>query len=429
MKRDIDIIRQLDSTEDAEDNIKRARLRTMQAVALGLLVLAALLFALARSQLGGHPAWGYLEAFSEAAMIGAIADWFAVTALFRHPLGIPLWHTAIIPNSKDSIGKSLGNFVENHFITEDGITQRIRQVDIAGRAGQYMQTHAAQLSQWIGPALEKFMQMADHDKIRRMLREVATRELARVDLAALAGDCVEALVAEDQPQQWLDIVLEQLVVYLDEPANHPAIEAMVQSAVNTESSVLKYALSKAMPRIIRSSTEKVAAMQLDRSHALRQRLGAWIAGSALRLKGDAAWQEAIGRYQQQALTSDTVQHMLDGLWDTLRERLLADLRSDTPALPAGAQRMVVNAGKLLTNNPAVRDSLNRTIEAGSAQLVKKYRGEVGRFIEAQLATWTKEEMSERIELSIGRDLQFIRINGTLVGGLVGVLIHFIVTFF
>ncbi|HEX8403117.1 MAG TPA: DUF445 domain-containing protein [Duganella sp.] len=427
MKRDIDIIRQLDGTEDAEDTIKRARLRTMQAVALGLLVLAALLFALARSQLGGHPAWGYLEAFSEAAMVGAIADWFAVTALFRHPLGIPLWHTAIIPNSKDSIGKSLGNFVENHFITEEGIAQRIRQVDIAGRAGLYMQTHAEQLSQWVGPALEKLMQMADHDKIRRALREVATRELARVDLSALAGDCVEALVAEDQPQQWLDMALEQLVVYLDEPANHPAIEAMVQSAVNTESSVLKYALSKAMPRIIRSTTEKVAAMQLDRQHELRQRLGAWIANSALRFKGDPSWQQSINRYQQQALTSDTVQHMLDGLWDTLRARLLADLRSETPTIPAGAQRLVENAGKLLTDNPAVRDSLNRAIEAASAQLVKKYRGEVGRFIEAQLATWTKDEMSDRIELSIGRDLQFIRINGTLVGGLVGVLIHFIVT--
>ena len=301
--------------------------------------------------------------------------------------------------------------------------------DIAGRAGLYMQSHAAQLSGWVGPALEKLMQMADHDKIRTMLREVATRELARVDLSALAGDCVEALVAEDQPQQWLEAALDQLVVYLVDEANHPAIEAMVQSAVNTESSVLKYALHKAMPRIIRSSAEKVAEMRLDRSHELRQRIGAWIANSALRLKGDPAWQDAIGRYQQQALTSDTVRDMLDGVWDTLRARLLADLRSESPAIPAGARRLVENAGKLLSDNPAVRDSLNRSIEAGSAQLVKKYRGEVGLFIEAQLATWTKEQMSERIELSIGRDLQFIRINGTVVGGLVGVLIHFIVGLF
>ena len=135
MEHEVDIIRQLD---DQEEVLQRARLRTMQLVALGLLLIAALLFALARSQRHAHPAWGYLEAFSEAAMIGAIADWFAVVALFRHPLGIPLWHTAIIPNSKERIGKSLGKFVENHFITEAAINARLRELDIAGRAGSYM---------------------------------------------------------------------------------------------------------------------------------------------------------------------------------------------------------------------------------------------------------------------------------------------------
>ena len=114
-----------ESLEHSTDQRKRARLRTMQWVAVGLLVAAALLYALARSQRAGHPAWGYLEAFAEASMVGAIADWFAVVALFRHPLGIPVWHTAIIPNSKDDIGHSLGAFVENHFITEQGIAERI----------------------------------------------------------------------------------------------------------------------------------------------------------------------------------------------------------------------------------------------------------------------------------------------------------------
>ena len=138
MEHEVDIIRQLD---DQEEVLQRARLRTMQLVALGLLLIAALLFALARSQRHAHPAWGYLEAFSEAAMIGAIADWFAVVALFRHPLGIPLWHTAIIPNSKERIGKSLGQFVENHFITEAAINARLRELDIAGRAGNLSLIH------------------------------------------------------------------------------------------------------------------------------------------------------------------------------------------------------------------------------------------------------------------------------------------------
>ena len=425
MEREVDIIRQLD---DQEEVVQRARLRTMQLVALGLLAVAALLFALARSQRHAHPAWGYLEAFSEAAMIGAIADWFAVVALFRHPLGIPLWHTAIIPNSKERIGKSLGKFVENHFITEAAINSRLRELDIAGKAGRYLQDpdNAARVSQWTGPALERLLHSVDNDQMRRIVCDTATRELARLDLASLAGDCVEALVAADQPQHVVDMVLDQVGEYLAQESNHETIGNMVQSAVNTDSSVLEYALHKAMPRIIRSTTRKVADMRFDRAHPLRVRLGVWIADSALRLKADPAWQQSIREFQVDALASDKVQDMLAGLWDALRHRLLADLHGNAPGVPAGAQKLVQKAGRMLTENPAMRDGLNRLLEAGSAQLVRNYRGEVGRFIELQLAKWTRDEMSKRIELAIGRDLQFIRINGTVVGGLAGLVIHFIV---
>ena len=427
MEHEVDIIRQLD---DQEEVLQRARLRTMQLVALGLLLIAALLFALARSQRHAHPAWGYLEAFSEAAMIGAIADWFAVVALFRHPLGIPLWHTAIIPNSKERIGKSLGQFVENHFITEAAINARLRELDIAGRAGNYLQqpANAARLSQWTGPALEKLLHSLDQDKMRRMVCDTATRELARLDLASLAGDCVDALIAEDQPQHLVDLLLDQLGEYLAHEDNHETIGNMVQSAVNTDSSVVEYALHKAMPRLIRSTIRKVADVRADRNHPLRARLGVWIAESALRLKADPLWQDAISRYQQDALASDKIRHMLEGLWDALHARALADLHTETPGVPAGVQKLVEKAGRMLTENQSMREGLNRLLEAGSAQLVRNYRGEVGLFIETQLARWTRDEMSKRIELAIGRDLQFIRINGTVVGGLAGLVIHVIVQY-
>ena len=427
MEHEVDIIRQLD---DHEEVLQRARLRTMQLVALGLLLIAALLFALARSQRHAHPAWGYLEAFSEAAMIGAIADWFAVVALVRHPLGIPLWHTAIIPNSKERIGKSLGQFVENHFITEAAINARLRELDIAGKAGNYMQqpANAARLSQWTGPALEKLLHSLDQDKMRRMVCDTATRELARLDLASLAGDCVDALIAEDQPQHLVDLLLDQLGEYLAHEENHETIGNMVQSAVNTDSSVVEYALHKAMPRLIRSTIRKVADVRADRNHPLRARLGVWIAESALRLKADPLWQNAISRYQQDALASDKIRQMLEGLWDVLHARALADLHTETPGVPAGVQKLVEKAGRMLTENQSMRDGLNRLLEAGSAQLVRNYRGEVGLFIETQLARWTRDEMSKRIELAIGRDLQFIRINGTVVGGLAGLVIHVIVQY-
>ena len=180
-----------------------------------------------------------MEAFSEAAMIGAISDWFAVVALFRHTLGIPLWHTAIISNSEERIGKSFGKFVENHFITEAAINARLRELDIAGKAGSYMQepANAAHLSQWTGPALEKLLHSIDQEKMRRMACDTATRELA-----SLAGDGIDALIAENQPQHLVDLLLDQLGEYLAHEENHETIGNMVQSAVNTDSSVVEYAL-------------------------------------------------------------------------------------------------------------------------------------------------------------------------------------------
>ncbi|MET0264272.1 MAG: DUF445 domain-containing protein [Duganella sp.] len=428
MERDADIIRQLDDNDDA---LQRARLRTMQRVALGLLVLAALLFVLARTQRAQHPAWAYLEAFAEAAMIGAIADWFAVVALFRHPLGIPLWHTAIIPNSKERIGKSLGKFVENHFITEDAIAQRLHDADLAGKAGRYLQdpANAEKLVAWVVPALERLLPMLDQEPIRRMVRNMASRELARLDLGQLAGNAVDALIADEQPQQLVDLLLDQLIAYLADDNHHDNIATMVHSAVHTDSSVLRYALEKAMPRLIRSTTRKVADVRAERDHPLRAKLGVWIADSALRLKADPQWQASIQRWQQDSVAGEPVQQMLDQVWDALQARLLADLHSAQPQAATAARQLVQQAGRLLSEHASLRDGLNRLLLAGSAGLVRRYRGEVGRFIEIQLARWTREQMSERIELAIGRDLQFIRINGTVVGGLAGLLIHSVAQFF
>ena len=198
----------IEQLEQNADQLKRARLRTMQWVAVGLLVAAALLFALARSQRGGHPAWGYLEAFAEASMVGAIADWFAVVALFRHPLGIPIWHTAIIPNSKEGIGQSLGAFVENHFITEQGIAERIAQADPARLLGAWLREplNAQQLGASSAGVVRQLLAMLDHGQMRDLVRSKATHYLGELNLSSVAADCIDALIAAGTPQDLLDFV-------------------------------------------------------------------------------------------------------------------------------------------------------------------------------------------------------------------------------
>lgn len=422
MQRSPELIEQLDQSTD---QLKRTRLRSMQWLAVGLLLLAALVFAVARSQRGGHPAWGYVEAFAEASMVGAIADWFAVVALFRHPLGIPLWHTAIIPNSKADIGRSLGAFVENHFITEQGIAERILQADPAARLGAWLAqpAHAHQLGVASAGVARQLLTMADHDALGRLLREQASNYLGQLNLSAVAADCIDALIADGKPQELLDFMLDRSAAYLDDERHHAAIGDFVLGAFQIENALVKKAVKAYEPRMIASLQKFAVAVRLDPQHPLRQRIAGWIADSALHLKADPQWQETVRRYQLQLIASDTVQAMLGDVWNNLSSRLLADLHADQPVLAQAIANLARNTGQVLATDTAARQWLNDAIVAGSGTLVRRYRGEVGAFIASRLDLWSKEEMSERIELAIGRDLQFIRINGTIVGGLAGLLIY------
>lgn len=428
MKRENDIVQQLDI---AEESFRRSRLRAMQRVAFGLLLAATVLFAYARSRHGEHPGWGYLEAFAEAAMVGAIADWFAVVALFRHPLGIPVWHTAIIPNSKDSIGKSLGNFVENHFVTEEGIVERVRKADVATRVGEWLMhpVNAKQVSNSAGALVRQVLQRQDDEQIKKMIRDLATDELVKLDIAALAGGGVDAFVAAGKPEELLDSILGKAGTWLADEDNHDVIGAFVMRCFSIESTVLKMGLRSYLPNAIGSLQNQIAEVRRDADHPLREKLSSWIADSTLHLKADPSWHETIVRYQRETIYSDSVQTALSGLWRIFRSKLIEGLEGHSPVLVGVAQGVVEKTGRVLVTDAAAREWLNTAIESISRVLVQRHRGEVTPFIEQQLAKWSKEEMSDRIELAIGRDLQFIRINGTLVGGLVGLLIHAVMAVF
>lgn len=405
--------------------MRRARLRTMQRVAVGLLLLAFLVFCLARSLLKLHPAWGYVAAFAEAAMVGAVADWFAVVALFRHPLGIPVWHTAIIPASKDDIGRNLGQFVESHFITEESIAERIRQANPAGLLGAWLLApgHSVQLGLALAKAARVVLNALDHDAISQRVRDAATGQLSRFDIASNAGKLLDSLVAEGRHQQLLDSVLHGLSNYLDEEKNQQQAINWLISAFGVENVFYKVGTAAIGPRALRSLSQSAHEVLRDPAHPARARFTVWVRELVVHLKDDPAWHQVIARHQEETLTSPRMQALLGSLWGVLKERLLDDLGRDDPVMARQVAMLAGKVGDALAHDARLAEGLNRAFEAGSVLLVRKHRGEVGQFIEAQLARWSRDEMSERIELAIGRDLQFIRINGTLVGGLVGLAIY------
>ena len=408
-----------------DDTLRRARLRTMKQVAGGLLVLAFAVFCLARSLLEVHPAWGYVAAFAEAAMVGAVADWFAVVALFRHPLGIPVWHTAIIPGSKDAIGRNLGQFVEGHFITEEGIARRIRQANPAALLGAWLlgPSRSDTLGQAIAKALKVTLTALDDNSMRQLVRRAATRQLSQFDIASNAGELMDLLVAEGKHQQVLDSALLSLSRYLSEERNQQQAVNFLVAAFGVENALYKVGSAAIGPRALRSLRQSAQEMLQDPDHPARGRFNDWIQDFVLHLRDDLQWHEFITRHQRETLANSQMQELLGGLWDVVKQRFLDDLGQDDPALARQIAALGRKVGQALVQDAQLAAGLNRAIESSSTLLVRNYRGEVGRFIEAQLARWSREEMAERIELAIGRDLQFIRINGTLVGGLVGLGIY------
>ena len=422
MNTDSQFVEQIDSLRDVH---QRLRLRLMQRTAIGLLLAMALLYVLALSQRHLHPAVGFVVAFAEAAMIGAIADWFAVVALFRHPLGIPIWHTAIIPNKKDDIGRSLGEFMEHHFMTEEAVSRRLREADPAGLLSSWLlaANTAPKLGHAMAKALEKVLDSLDDAQISRLLGESASKQLGQLDVSTAAGKVADLLILEKKHQDLLDGVLQGVADYLSDERNQPQVSEFLIAAVGVDNVIYKKAIASFSPRLIRSLHQFATAVQGNAEHPLRTRFDTWVGNFILRLKADPDWQEGIARYQQETLDSPQVRALLNSIWGVLKPRLRSDLSRDDPLIAAQLGAILQKIGATLAADAVWRAWLNESIESGSASLIRQYRGEVGKFIEGQLAQWTKEEMSQRIELAIGRDLQFIRINGTLVGGLVGVIIH------
>ena len=411
--------------DQSADDLRRLRLRNMQRVALALLAAAGCVLAVAHALRARHPAWGYVAAFAEAAMVGAMADWFAVVALFRRPLGLPIWHTAIIPNSKDDIGRNLGGFVENHFITEEAIGHKIRQADPARRIGIWLldPAHTAALGQPTAQIARQLIEALDHEQIRDRVRALASQQLTEVDLSGTAGALMERLMQSGRHQELLDALLDGASAYLGDTEQLPTISQFLIESLGVENSMMKMAINACAPRSVASLKQKLDEVRRDPAHRLRRLFDGWMEQFALRLKADPQWAQKIRRHQAELVQDAQVQQQLAGLWDGLKGRLLHDLGQEQPALLRQIQAGIEKLGQLLDERPELRQWLNQAIEDGSAALIRQYRGEVGRFIEQQLAKWTREEMSQRIELAIGRDLQFIRINGTIVGGLIGLLIH------
>jgi len=398
------------------------RLRRMKRIPLWLLLAMAALFALT---LNRPEAWaGWVHAFAEAGMVGALADWFAVVALFRHPLGVPVPHTAIIPTRKDELGEAMARFVSDHFLEPRAVRAKLDSVDLAAHTVAWLQSPRGQarLLELSDGLIRWAIDPLDERRVRRFLSRVSRRQLERLDLAPRLGHGLEWLLRGDRHQEVLTQVFRYLIVQLDEHGD--AIRARVREESPwwvpgfIDDRVLRQMLDRGQARLFE--------MSLDPEHPQRRQLNDWLGRLAEDLKTNPEHRSLGERYKQRLLENDELQDYLYGLWVEIADRLRRDL--DRP--DSRTRREIAGAIEKVAAELAADADMQALIDGwltdGVVALVDANRLQVASLISDTVRTWDGAETSRRVELALGRDLQFIRINGTLVGGLVGVVIHAVV---
>ncbi|MET3960800.1 uncharacterized membrane-anchored protein YjiN (DUF445 family) [Marmoricola sp. OAE513] len=404
------------------DAVRRRRLRQMKSVAFGLLVLAAVVYVVTRDH---HGFLGYVNAGAEAAMVGAMADWFAVTALFRHPLGLPIPHTALIPRKKDEFGKSLEDFVSENFLQEEIIRERLSAARIAERGGEWLAdpTHAAKVVAEGSSLITLGLNRLRDSDVEAVVADVLLPRLINEPISPIAGNLLAEVLQDDAHHGLVDLALEE--------GHHWLVHNQ-----DTFTAVLGERAPKWAPdRLNEIVTERIhleairwlADIRADPQHRARQALDSLLTQLAQDLLTRPETQARAERLKTRLL--EHPQFMASGmaLFDAVKQALLDALADDQGPLRARATAELVRFGTRLQTEARLQQRVDTWAADAVVFGVRRYGGELTAVITHTIARWDGEEAAARIELQVGRDLQFIRINGTIVGGLVGVAIHAIST--
>ena len=405
-----------------EDPARLRDLRRMKAFATGLFVLAAAVYLVARANEESGPAWvGYVRAFSEAAMVGALADWFAVTALFRYPLGLPIPHTAIIPKRKDQIGRSLGEFVQGNFLTREVLAERLHGVHAGRRLGQWLAVpeHAARASGFAGDAAKGVIEVLDDRDVQSALGGMVERRLRQVDVAPLLAKAVDASVEGGHHQRLLDAVLTGVSTFLDEN------RATLRGRLQQESPwwVPEPIDDRIFKKIFNGVQHFLGDVAGDPDHEVRRSIEERALALADRLRDDPVMIAKVTDLRDEVLAHPEVQAWLGSLWGSVKSSVLDAAGDPTSELRLRLTSGLQALGTRLVADVELQGKIDDWLERTVAYVVDNYKGEVADLIATTVERWDSQDTSRRIELQVGRDLQFIRINGTVVGGIAGLLIH------
>lgn len=414
----------IDTTADQQ---RREQLRRMKRVPLLFLVGAGVLFVIGWWQAAQVDAawwWGYVQAAGEAGLVGGLADWFAVTALFRHPLRIPIPHTAIIPRKKDQLGESLGTFVRTQFLNADTVQQRLTQVDPAAAVARYLNDpgHRSWLTQEAAKAGQVALRSVDDAGAQLLIRNVVFGQVANYAWSPPLGKVLQAVVEDQGHAPAVEVLLGAA---RDWVRSHEAeLINLVADRGPAQGFFLARAAHEAVGRrayqeLLRWLNEALT----DRNCPTRLALDRWLLDTSARLREDPAMIAKVEDFKQQLLSSPEAQEAVAAMWPSLKQLLLDNLTDSDSELHRRFNEALAQFARRIETEPSFKANLNAKISAAVGYLVNQYGDEFSTIISDTVGKWDSKEAADRIELHVGKDLQYIRINGTVVGALAGVAIH------
>jgi len=401
---------------------------TVRHLATGLLLAAVALYVTARIYEAVHPLVGYVRAFAEAAMVGALADWFAVTALFRHPLGLPIPHTAVVQRNKNRVADALGKFVERHFLTQQQIEARIAGTDFVALLLQWLaqprnRTEAAeQLTALLPRLLDSIDDAAAARFAHAQLRDYLGR---RIDVAPLTAGILEMLIADNRHQRFIDALLEQAVALLKES------EPLIRERVRARTSWLwrRFSVDQRVTRqIMAAAEETLAELGSDPAQSWREGVDHAVREFIESLKTSDEVRDKVEKLKTRLLDDPALAASLAELWGDLKRAARDDSGGADSRIRAGIGDGLARIAQSLGNEAALRRSLNGWLHSLILEVVHARRHEVSALIADTVRAWDPQIAAQRIERAVGDDLQYIRINGTVIGGLAGVAIHLVSQF-
>lgn len=396
----------------------------MRIIAIALLLVMAFIFVCATHLENHiHENWGFLRAFAEAGMIGGLADWFAVTALFRHPLGIPVPHTAIIPTNKKRIADTLASFLQSNFLTTRIVARRIYRMDVAGAMGQFLMHPAGgegRMRMGTSRLMGDIVGALDDERLGGIAKQALHKQLRQLQVAPLLGQLLEAAIQQKRHQPVLNGIIGWAAKTLH--ANEDLIRKMVEERAN---GILRWTGldEKLANSIIDGLDRLMTEMAEDPDHELRTKGEEGLAKLAKDLRTKKSLQKKVEKWKDELLENPTIANWLDGLWQQGREGLLNAARSPDAAMAGKFGEALTQLGTTLQQDEALRGQINRFARRAIVGTTENYGDKIVSLVSDTIDGWDESTLTDRIENVVGSDLQYIRINGTLVGGLVGLVIH------